>query len=167
MLSVAVTEARAAELDWEQVYADEHDRLFGLAMVISRSPEDAADAVQSAFEKAFRARHRIQADLPYAAFLARITVNEAISVARRRRIIRWLALSGDMPAEGSAETSDVILVRMAVKRLSPKHRAVVGLFYLCGYPLEEVSAILGIPSGTVASRLHHARHVLRQLMAVR
>jgi RNA polymerase sigma-70 factor, ECF subfamily len=52
----------------------------------------------------------------------------------------------------------------AVARLPARHRAVVGLFYLYGYSLQEVAGILEIPVGTVGSRLHGARRSLRAVL---
>src|ERR1039457_1633683 len=69
----------------------QRDRLYGLALVILRESNDASDAVQSAFEKALRHRGRLLVGVRPEAWLARITCNEAISLARRRRIRRWVA----------------------------------------------------------------------------
>jgi RNA polymerase sigma-70 factor (ECF subfamily) len=57
-----------------------------------------------------------------------------------------------------------LVVEDALRRLRPKHRAVVALHYLYGYGVDEIASILGVPRGTVASRLHHAREVLRAIL---
>jgi RNA polymerase sigma-70 factor (ECF subfamily) len=70
----------------------------------------------------------------------------------------------------SAEDAPVVerlVVEDALRRLHPKHRAVVGLHYHDGYGIDEIASILGIPRGTVASRLHHARAVLRAILQKR
>jgi DNA-directed RNA polymerase specialized sigma24 family protein len=79
------------DVDWAATYVARRDRLYGLALVILRESNDASDAVQSAFEKALRHRGRLLVGVPPEAWLARITCNEAISLARRRRIRRWVA----------------------------------------------------------------------------
>jgi RNA polymerase sigma-70 factor (ECF subfamily) len=60
-----------------------------------------------------------------------------------------------------------LVVEDALRRLHLKHRAVVGLHYHDGYGIDEIASILGIPRGTVASRLHHARAVLRAILQKR
>jgi RNA polymerase sigma-70 factor, ECF subfamily len=153
-------------IDWASTYAAQRERLFGLALVILRDRNDAADAVQSAFEKAFRHRKQFRAGASPEAWLARITCNEAISLARRRRIRRWVSL-GDSAISVSRDQPvvDRLLVEDALDRLRPKHRSVVALHYLDGYGIDDISSILVIPRGTVASRLHHAREILRTILA--
>jgi RNA polymerase sigma-70 factor (ECF subfamily) len=169
-----VEEAVAAELtvveavpsvDWTATYAAQRDRLYGLALVILHESSDASDAVQSAFEKALRYRGRLREGVAPDAWLARITCNEAISLARRRRIRRWMVLA-DYPdvAVEEGNTIDRLMVESALRRLRPKHRAVVGLHYVYGYGVDEIASILGVPRGTVASRLHHAREILRGIL---
>jgi RNA polymerase sigma-70 factor (ECF subfamily) len=156
----------APGIDWAATYAAQRERLFGLALVILQERNDAADAVQSAFEKAFRHRHQLRDGVGPEAWLARITCNESISLARRRRIRRWVSFSvTEDLASRDAPIVDRLLVEEALRRLGPKHRAVVALHYLDGYGIDEIGSILAIPRGTVASRLHHAREVLRAILA--
>jgi RNA polymerase sigma-70 factor, ECF subfamily len=156
---------RAPTVDWTATYAAQRDRLYGLALVILRESNDASDAVQAAFEKALRYRGRLREGVAPDAWLARITCNEAISLARRRRIRRWMVLA-DYPdvAVEDGNTIDRLIVESALRRLRPKHRAVVGLHYVYGYSVDEIASILGVPRGTVASRLHHAREILRAIL---
>ncbi len=154
------------QVDWAATYAAQRDRLMGLAFVILRDRNDAADAVQLAFEKALRHQDRLREGIGPEAWLARITCNEAISLARRRRVRRWTAF-GEVDDGVSQEGAvvDRMLVEHALRRLHPKHRAVVALHYLYGFGIDEVASILSIPSGTVSSRLHHARETLRGILA--
>jgi RNA polymerase sigma factor (sigma-70 family) len=154
-----------SEVDWAATYAAQRDRLFGLAMVILRESNDASDAVQSAFEKALRNRQRLRKGVAPEAWLVRITCNEAISLARRRRIRRWVAFRDtDESAVHDGDVIDRMVVDDALARLRPKHRAVVALHYHHGYGVDEIASILGVPRGTVASRLHHAREILRAIL---
>jgi RNA polymerase sigma factor (sigma-70 family) len=153
------------DVDWAATYAAQRDRLYGLALVILRESNDASDAVQSAFEKALRHRGSLHEGVLLEAWLARITCNEAISLARRRRIRRWVAFgeSGEV-AVHDGDTVDRLLVEDALRRLRPKHRAVIALHYVYGYGVDEIASILSVPRGTVASRLHHARETLRAIL---
>ena len=153
------------ELDWSETYLAQRERLYGLALVILRDSNDASDAVQSAFEKALRHRGRLHYGTRPEAWLARITCNEAISFARRRRIRRWVAFQdSDDAAAHDGDVVDRLVVEDALRRLRPKHRAVVALHYLYGYGVDEIASILDVPRGTVASRLHYAREVLRAIL---
>jgi RNA polymerase sigma-70 factor (ECF subfamily) len=163
---IPVSEGRSG-VDWDAISAAQRERLFGLALVILQERNDAADAVQGAFEKGFRHRDQLRSGVGPEAWLARITCNEAISLARRRRIRRWVPFGdSDEPAiHEEAAILDRIVVDDALRHLRPKHRAVVALHYLHGYGIDEIGSILGIPRGTVASRLHHARETPRQMLA--
>jgi RNA polymerase sigma-70 factor (ECF subfamily) len=153
------------EIDWTAVVQAHHDRLAGLAFVIVGDRQDAADVVQTAFEKAYRARGRFDVRKPIEGWLIRITCNEAKSLVRRRRSVVSRSLTG---LEASRSTTDRIddrlLVEMALGTLDAKHRAAVGLYYLYGYGIDEVAQILHVPRGTVASRLHYARLTLERLL---
>jgi RNA polymerase sigma-70 factor (ECF subfamily) len=152
-------------VDWAATYAAQRDRLFGLALIILSDGTDAADAVQAAFEKALRHSDQLRSGAHPDAWLTRITCNEAISLARRRRIRRWVSFTDNEPiASQEGAIVDRMLVDEALARLNPKHRAVVALHYLDGYGIDDISTILSIPRGTVASRLHHAREVLRTIL---
>lgn len=163
---VTATIMRSTDVDWAKLYDAQRDRLRAIARVIIGSEEDAADVVQTAFERAYRHRRRLDASRAPEAWLTRIACNEAISAARRRRVLRWVPLKPDEPDSiVDRSLTDRIAVGEAIRRLTAKHRAVIALFYLCGYSLDESAEILGIPRGTVASRLNHARNVLREMLA--
>jgi RNA polymerase sigma-70 factor (ECF subfamily) len=70
----------------------------------------------------------------------------------------------DEMAVDDANVVDRLVLEDALRRLRPKHRAVVALHYHHGYGMDEIASILGVPRGTVASRLHHAREVLRAIL---
>lgn len=157
---------RMSEVDWAAVVGTYQDRLTGLALIIVGDRQDAADVVQTVFEKAYRARDRVDPSRPIESWLVRITYNEALNVVRRKRLIRWWPLNGREVSPYQADaTEDRLLVERALAKLDAKHRAVVGLHYLYGYGIDEVAAMLQIPRGTVASRLHYARTTLQSVVA--
>src|SRR5207302_7279295 len=148
----------ATESDWAAAYERHADDVYRLARVIVRHPDDAGEVVQATFEKAFRHRVRYDQTRPLRHGLLGIAAHEALQLARRRRLRAWLPLAA---SQASPEMLDPLPVWQAVDRLPPGHRACVGLFYLHGFTIDEVGSILGIPPGTVASRLHHARKPLK------
>jgi RNA polymerase sigma-70 factor (ECF subfamily) len=152
----------ASEADWVSAYDLHADDVYKVARVILRSADDAGEVVQSTFEAAFRHRHRFDNSRSLRAWLMGIASHEALHLARRERIRSWLPLGPSRPAE---ETHDPAPVWQAVNSLPPGHRACVALFYLHGFSMQEIAAMLRIPQGTVASRLHTARRRLRELLS--
>jgi RNA polymerase sigma-70 factor, ECF subfamily len=154
-------------VDVAALFEQHHERLMTLATLVVRDPDGAADVVQRVFEKACRHRDRLDPNLNVAGWLTRLTCNEAISLSRRKRLFQWLPLRHDHVARSETTTlDDRLLVEAALRRISPKHRAVVVLFYWHGYNLAEIAEVLNVPRGTVASRLHHARNTLASLIEV-
>jgi len=151
------------------------DRLYPTILRLTGSAEDAQDLLQDAFLRAFEKLGRFHGDSSFYTWLYRIAVNLAISGRRRKRTT--LRLSGTRrdepidppdPSEGSDPTLPLeraernATIQKALSALAPDHRAVVVLKEFDGLRYEEVAAVLGIPVGTVRSRLHRARCELRE-----
>jgi RNA polymerase sigma-70 factor, ECF subfamily len=149
-------------------------RLYPTLLRLSGSAEDAHDLLQDAFLRAFENLGRFHGDSSFYTWLYRIAVNLAISGRRRRRTLRLSETRRDEPIDPPApsEESDPTLpleraersaaIQKALGTLAPDHRAVVVLKEFDGLRYEEVAAVLGIPVGTVRSRLHRARCELRE-----
>lgn len=153
-------------------------RLFNAALRLVNSPEDAADVVQDAFLSAYQALPSFKGDAEFFTWLYRIAFNTAISLKRKRRPAvslenhtRETGLDPDDPSEyvrpsSSIErTEDERQLRDAIARLSPEHRDALVLKDLEGMKYEEIAEVLGVPIGTIRSRLHRARLELRGLLA--
>jgi RNA polymerase sigma-70 factor (ECF subfamily) len=151
-------------------------RLYPTIARLVGSADDTEDILQDAFVRAFEKLDQFQGDRSFYTWIYRIAVNLALSGHRRRRVRsappgrRRPAPRGAHPADESAEADPAApleraererIVRAALDRLGPEHRAVVVLKDFDGHRYEEISAILDIPVGTVRSRLHRARCELR------
>ena len=140
------------ETAWVAAYAVTADRAL------------ADDAAQDAIQQAFAALHRFDVTRPFGPWLKRIAVNRAIDHLRRQRRVDLL---GDETLHewtlGESAEEDVRLwaVADAVAALGSAKRAVVVLHYWLDLPLDEIAGILGLPVGTVASRLSRALAELR------
>jgi RNA polymerase sigma-70 factor (ECF subfamily) len=162
-----VTE-RGPELDpatqFEALYEREYTSVFRSILGVVLDPAMAEDLTQETFVRAYRARHSYKPTAPPGAWLHRIGVNLAISHLRRQRLARLLPGRLYVPHDGrdydAADARHV--VSEALEVLSPKLRAAVVLHYYQGFTREEVAAILGIPSGTVASRIAKAIMLMRR-----
>ena len=140
-------------------------RLDEAARLILRDPELARDAVQEALLRAWRDLRKLRDPARFEAWLRRLTVNACLDQARRRR--RWRIevelLESDTPSipDMSAAQADREVVDQVLRRLDEAGRAIVVLHYFLGMPLTDVAATLGIPIGTVKSRLHRALGEMR------
>ena len=140
-------------------------RLMALAYSILRDRDQASDAVQDTAEHAMRSWGSLRERDRRAAWLSTICVRQALRrarVERRQRLVRWRQRPD---AASDLQASDVDLER-ALRRLSVRQRAVVGLHYVYGYSLDEVAAALGCRPGTARSHLNRALVTLRQHMEV-
>ena len=143
----------------------EGDRCYAIAYRILRDVERAQDAVQQALILAWRELPRLRDPERFEPWLYRLLVNACYEEARRYR--RWSLRVRTLPVDGPtvADATTSILDRDALERaflkLSPEHRAVFVLHHHIGLPLASIAEVVGVPIGTVKSRLHHATRNLR------
>ena len=143
------------------------DAAFRLAWAILGSTADAEDAVQDAFSLAWRKRSSLRDPDRFDAWLVRILVNvcrERLR-ARARSRVREVAVAAEPRAESRPDSPgpDVGLrgaVGDALAGLDPDHRIVVVLRYWADLTVDEIAERVGIPAGTVKSRLHYALRAL-------
>jgi len=140
-------------------------RLDRAARLILRDPELARDAVQEALIRAWRDLPGLRDPERFDAWLHRLTVNACLDLVRRRRrrVVEVELDSIDMPTviDHAGMLADREIVDAAMRRLDEHGRAIVVLHYFLGMPLTDVAATLGIPIGTVKSRLHRALGEMR------
>ena len=126
----------------------------------------ADDAAQEAIHRAFRALDRFDDTRPFAPWLTRISLNQAIEELRRSR--RVAAAEGRFEELWTSSSSggDELdsLLAAAVAGLPPGRRLVVVLHYWLDLSLDEISGLLDVPVGTVASRLSRALAELRKTL---
>ena len=143
-------------------------RAYGVARAIVLSHEDAEDAVQEGFLRAYQALARFTPGQPFGAWLNRIVANAALDIARRKKIRTVEELSDSMatPFRDPAENAELrTRLKAALAELPERSRAVIVLHDVEGFTHAEIGEMLGIPGGTARSDLHHARQRLRKLLA--
>lgn len=141
--------------------------MYAIARAIVTVHEDAEDAVQEAFIRAYNALDRFNTDQSLGAWLNRIVANAALDIARRRRV-RTTEQLHDAYADtfrdpGEADELSRRL-KAALKQIPDRMRSVIVLHDVEGFAHAEIGAMLGIPEGTARSDLHHARRRLRILL---
>jgi RNA polymerase sigma-70 factor (ECF subfamily) len=144
-------------------------RLDQAARLILRDPELARDAVQEGLIRAWRDLPKLRDPDRFDAWLHRLTVNSCIDITRRRRRrpmeVELTSLHTPAVADTATRLADRDLVDGVLRHLDERERAIVVLHYYLGMPLTEVAATLGIPTGTVKSRLHRALVAMRIAIA--
>ena len=144
------------------------DRCYGLAYRILRDHHRAQDATQQALLGAWRDLPNLRDPARFDAWLSRLVVNACYVEGRSQR--RWTARVRLLAPIDSAtdDPTDAVVSRDLLERsfseLSPEQRAVVVLHHHLGYPIHEIAALLGIPEGTVKSRLHYAVRSIRSTL---
>jgi RNA polymerase sigma-70 factor (ECF subfamily) len=138
-------------------------RLTRLArrLLLSPDPADADDAVQEALVHAYLARRRFRADSTLLTWLTRITINACRATLRRKRL-RLLLLQNWLrhrPAPPPSPDDDPAAesVRAAIRKLPPKDRELIVLYYLEELPAPEIAALLALTPSALHTRLHRAR----------
>ena len=176
----AVRRVQAGDTEAFEPLVEKYKRkVFRLAYQVLRDQEEALDVAQEAFVKAFRALPAFKGDSAFYTWLFRITMNVALD-RRRQRATRAKSLGAeDVPPEEWERTAtstdpdpeDVATgaerrerIRKGLDSLSEHHRAIIILSDIEGLQYREIAEVLGIPMGTVMSRLHHARKRLREVL---
>jgi RNA polymerase sigma-70 factor (ECF subfamily) len=137
--------------------------------------DDAEEVGQKTFIRFYRALRRFREDSRVGTYLTRIVINLCLDELRRRKRRRFQFWSWEeretlpdelmVHEEQELETKERReLVRRAIQSLDGKHRAVVVMRMLNGYSTKETAAILGIPLGTVLSRLARAQEKLKLIL---
>ena len=152
----------------EELFRRHWRRAHRAAFLVVGDSAAAEDIAQESFLAAIRALDRFDRRRPFGPWLHRIAVNRAIDFARARALRGETGLPAfeqpgvhgqAAPAERSDAISDELLAALA--DLGPEHRAVVVLRYVLEYTPGEIGEILGLPRGTVNSRLRRGLDRLR------
>ena len=168
------TEVEQDELarEFETRLAESSTLAFRVAYSLLRQREDAEDVAQEAFARAYRRFRQLRDRTRFRAWLVRMTWRLALDRQRgeRRRLTRDTAWADGAPAVAPAPTGPVERLRArelwhAIDALPPKLRMVVVLANIEGHGMNEVATLLGVPAGTVKSRLFEARRRLKEMLA--
>ena len=146
-------------------------QLFNAAYRVTNDIDDAMDATQTAFVKAYEKLHTFDPSYRFFSWIYRILVNESLNLISRRRPLE--ELDSDIvhkarnPEElyGAAQIDQQ--VHLALQALEPNYRVIVVLKHFQDLSYKEISRIVGVPERTVKSRLFTARRRLKDLLAKR
>ena len=172
--SSASTETRVPT--WDEVVELHSDRVFRLAYRLTGNRPDAEDLTQEVFVRVFRSLDSYTPGT-FEGWLHRITTNLFLDGARRKQRIRFDSLSDERAAHltSASPSPDLALadrtfdddIEVALATLPPDFRAAVVLCDVEGLSYEEIAEIMDAKLGTVRSRIHRGRTMLRTSLAHR
>ncbi|HID06351.1 MAG TPA: sigma-70 family RNA polymerase sigma factor [Armatimonadetes bacterium] len=162
---------------WEQLISIYHTRVYSTAYRMLGNHDDAMDAAQDVFIRVFEKVNSFRGASSLGTWIYRITVNICLDYLKRRREVTFSSLNPDehettllipdpSPSpEDVAERKEVQeLVHRALEQLAPEHRAVIVLCDLEQLSYDEAAQVLGIPLGTLKSRLNRGRLALKDIL---
>lgn len=155
-----------------QVYDQYCQAMFTIACRYLKNEEDAKDAMQEGFLKAFTNIVSYTPEASFGAWLKRIIINQCLDVLRKNELkfdaveIEELKIinDDDWSFDSSIKKQDILL---AIERLNEKHKIVVKLYLLEGYDHQEISEILDIPIKTSRTHLRRGKLGLKKLLKER
>ena len=161
---------------WDEVVTQHSARVYRLAYRLTGNPHDAEDLTQEVFVRVFRSLSSYTPGT-FEGWLHRITTNLFLDQARRKAKIRFDALAEDadvrmpgrMPSPDS-QMADGMLdddIEAALADLPPEFRVAVVLCDIEGLSYDEIADVLDVKLGTVRSRIHRGRKMLRSSLAHR
>jgi len=164
-----VDRARRGDAAAFRALVDAHaDRAYAVALRITRSPAEAAEAVQEALARTWRALPDFRGEAAFGTWLHRVVARRALdraeAMARRRGREVAVEAALEVAADGPAPRDRLLAERLErhLATLTPAQRAAVTLYYLEERRVEDVAAALGMPANTVKTHLHRARAALRE-----
>jgi len=175
-LGKLVLRARAGDRDaFGELFRQTHQAVYGMLWQMVGSEDEAKDLTQDTYLDAWRHLHTLKAPNAFRTWLFRIAANKAKDYMKKRRVHTesldsLLDQSGEHaePVDTKSAPQQIVLdgereqvVQNAVMSLSEEHRAVVSMHYIGGLGVSEIAEALGVPRGTVLSRLARARAALK------
>lgn len=158
---------------FNELVSRHQDKIYNLAFRFCGNREDAGDITQRAFINAFRKIHDFKGDAAFSTWIYRIVFNQAVSFRREHKhdaVSLYSSRDEEMmvepsedrnPTEGMESEETRRKVQQALDLLEEADRKIILLKDLQGNSYDEIAAIMGVPKGTVRSRLHRARLELK------
>lgn len=151
-------------VEFQQKAMDALPLMHRVALSYLKNAADAEDAVQDALLKAWEKRHTLGDPERFQAWLARIVSNRCRDLLRRKKLFSFFPLREDSAQYEMPDPASP--VKEAMEKLKPDKRLLMTLHYADGYSVEEISRMLGLPSGTVKTRMRAARKQLERILNV-
>lgn len=136
------------------------DSLYHVAKTLLYNNADCADAIQETIVKAFSKIHTLREDAYAKTWLTRILINECYAIMRREKKVVSLEQQSVLNLE--EEQHNYSELYLAISRLPKEARLAITLYYLEGYSVKEVAALMDTTESAIKNRLSRARAKLRE-----
>ena len=169
---IARAEAHSPAVGFGERLAENQQRVFQIAYSVLGNSADAEDVAQEAFLRAYQKFDSLREAEKFRAWVNRIVFRLALNRKRgyRRRLERdtaWQSMESPAMVDGAKEAEQQVMLdrlRKEIERLPAKLRSVLQLSLVEEMDAADVGVVLGIPAGTVRSRVHTARKLLLEVM---
>jgi RNA polymerase sigma factor (sigma-70 family) len=164
---------RGETLAYREMVNRHKDYAFTIAYRLLNSREDAEEAAQDAFVRAFNGLQNFNKEAKFTTWFYRVVMNVALSIQQKKKIITEnidnipassAILRGGDTTDNLKRKEQQYYIQQALKQLSPDDVTMITLFYLKEQSLEEIADIVGIETNTVKVKLHRARKRLADVM---
>ncbi len=176
-----VRRARNGEIAaFEELFTRQQKRIYNIAIRMLHDEDDAADATQEVFVRAYHSINKLKSDAAFVTWIKILALNICRDMLRKRGRSKVQSLDAPVDSDDGGSMSIEIAdwsgnperafdkkqvqesVQRAIGLLSPSFREVVTLFYVDGASVDKIAQIVGAPVGTVKSRLSRARAELKR-----
>jgi RNA polymerase sigma-70 factor (ECF subfamily) len=168
-----IRESRSGNHDaFREIVRRYEDRVAATVIGMMGSGPEAEDVGQEVFIRFYKHLNQFRGDAKLATYLTRIAINLSLNALRRRKRNRLIFWDQSVESEISNHSSvshdpydeEKEIVQKAILQLEPSFRSIVVLRIIEGYSTREAAKMLGIPEGTVLSRLARAQKKLKELL---
>ena len=166
--SLVQSAAKGERSALREIYQRTSARVFRL-MVRMVGRQDAEDLTQQAFVRAFEKLDQFAGSARFETWLYRLAANEALQYLRKERVRKTVPIEVE-PAERADDSADrketAERLHAALAKLDPELRTIISLKEESGLSYRQIAETMGIPEGTVGSRLNRARRELAKLLGL-
>jgi RNA polymerase sigma-70 factor (ECF subfamily) len=151
---------------------ERYDRaVYNLCLRTLRDGEEAKDAAQEAFFKAYRGLHTFKTGAKFSTWIFSIAYHACCDRLNRRKRFSGAELPdwadpSPGPALVAERNDEASRLRAAIDALPEKYRAVITLYHLQGQQYDEIARVLGVPMGTVKTHIFRAKELLRKRLGL-
>lgn len=149
--------------DFKRFYEEHATKVRGMLFRLV-GEQALSDLTQESFMKAWEHRDKFRGDSEASTWLYRISYNCAVDYLRKNKKPELEPQEENVLPSHEQRYSDREIVDLLLRSLDIEHRAVVILFYLEDLGVKDVAEALGIPEGTVKSRMNHARNKMMEFL---
>jgi RNA polymerase sigma-70 factor (ECF subfamily) len=177
--TVVAAAKRGQTAAFDELWQSHTKRILRTTYRITKNREDAEDALQDSFLRAFLHIKDFDGRSSFSTWLTRIAINSALMILRKKRSALELSIDDPCNHEGNPAFPDVpdrapdpethcaqrereVILRSAIRALRPTIRQAIELHKLQEHSLEETAKMMGLSVGAAKTRLHHGKAALRK-----